>query len=74
MEARNLCRYLWSTLKADLPNAMHREAWKEFKKNLRLRDTLALVIGLSNEVIKLILGVDSVTRRENFMEKEENGA
>ena len=74
MEAKNLCRYLWSTMKADLPNAMHRDAWKKFKENLRLRDCLALVVGLSNEVIRLILGVDSATRRSNFMEDDENEA
>ena len=72
MEAKKLFPFLWTTLRADLPSSMHKEAWKKFKENLRIRDTLSLSCGLSNEIISLILGSDSVTQVSKFMEDESN--
>ena len=72
MEAKKLCLYLWSTLRADLPSSMHKEAWMKFKENLRLRDSLALSVGMSNEILGVVLGTDQVTKVRNFMEDESN--
>ena len=72
MEVKKLCLYLWYTLRADLPSSMHKEAWMKFKENLRLRDSLALSVGMSNEIFRIALGTDLVTRARKFMEDESN--
>ena len=72
MEVKKLCLYLWSTLRADLPSSMHKDAWMKFKENLRLRDSLALSVGISNELLGIVLGTDQVTRVRKFMEDESN--
>ena len=72
MEAKKLFIFLWSTMRADLPSSMHKEAWKKFQQNMRIRDTLAFSMGLSNEIISLTLGSDSVTQASKFMEDESN--
>ena len=72
--SKKLLNFCWSTLRAKLPSTMHKEAWKKFKENLRIRDILAATFGMSNDIFTVILGADTVSKASQYMEDESNMA
>ena len=66
--------FCWSTLRAQLPSPMHKEAWKKFQENLRIRDSLAATFGMTNDIFIFSLGADSVAKASKYMEDESNMA
>ena len=60
--SKKLLNFCWSTLRAKLPSTMHKEAWKKFQENLRIRDILAATFGMSNDIFTVILGADTVSK------------
>lgn len=49
------------TLRADLPSEMHKEAWKDFEKYLRIRDIFVATSGFLFELINQASGNDYPT-------------
>ena len=57
----NFFKHIFKTLRADLPSDMHKEAWKDFKEKVWLRDRIIATLGVSFEVFNIIVGIDAAT-------------
>ena len=66
----NFCKNFYKTLRADLPSDMHRKAWKEFEEKMWIRDRVIAILGVSFEVVNIIVGIDAATFKKEIMDND----